>query len=191
MPNICKKCGTTLNEGTQFCPMCGAAVSDGMPVQPLAGQNARYEPPAPPMPMKWFKFIIYFQLFFSALTLVITAIQQLTGMAYGDGMATFVYMLYPALHGVDFVVGVLELLLAAACIYVRQLLAKFRAKGPRSYLILMGASIVISLIYVIIASLIIGQSVFSPLLLGNWVGSAVMIAVNWIYFGKREHLFVN
>lgn len=198
MPNFCEKCGTRVEESARYCPMCGqpAAFRETGPVPQAAGRPAQPEWDArpsgaePPTPMKWFKFIIYFQLFFSAFVLLVTAITQLTGIAYGDA-ADVVYLIYPGLHAVDLIMGLLELALAALAIYVRQLLAKFRAKGPDYYLILIGINLAVSLIYALIASLIIGQSVFSASVIGNLVGSAAMIVINKVYFGKRRHLFVN
>ena len=198
MANICKKCGASMEESARYCPVCGQPVSSGgaSPVPQAAGRPVQPEWEAqpshtePPLPMKWFKFIIYFQLFFSAFTLLVGAITLLTGISYGD-VADVVYLIYPGLHAVDIVMSLLELALAAGAIYVRQLLAKFRTKGPDYYLILLGINLVASLLYAITASLMIGQSVFNSTVIGNLVGSVVMIVVNKVYFGKRRHLFVN
>ena len=83
----CRFCGTKIPDNVKFCPECGAnlapasapsaAPEESAPVVPMAPENAA----APAMPhgtpdpaaaigviaapqrgMKWFKFIIYFQL---------------------------------------------------------------------------------------------------------------------------------
>ena len=51
-------------------------------------------------PMKWFKFVIWVQLFLSALSTLISGIQCLSGGHYGD-QADAVYAMFPNLKGVD------------------------------------------------------------------------------------------
>ena len=70
-------------------------------------------------------------------------------------------------------------------------LAKFRAKGPKMYYILLGASIAVTLLYLLVGSIILGESVFSLDIGVSLIVSVVMIFVNIQYFNNRGHLFVN
>ncbi len=78
--------------------------------------------------MKWFKFIIYFQLWASMLVYLVTAGKYFTG-AYYEGNAEMVYRFFPALQPLDIVMGVVCLALAVYAVVVQRALAKFRAKG--------------------------------------------------------------
>lgn len=47
------------------------------------------------------------------------------------------------------------------------------------------------MLYLLIGSIIIGQSVFTAEVAGSIIGSLVMLFVNIPYFNNRKHLFVN
>lgn len=87
--------------------------------------------------------------------------------------------------------GMICLALAVYAVVVQRSLAKFRAMGPKMYYILLGASIVVTLLYLLVGSIILGESVFSMDTAVNLIVSVVMIFVNIQYFNNREHLFVN
>lgn len=105
----CRFCGTKIPDNVKFCPECGANLAstpsavpeESAPAVPMAPENAA----APAMPhgtpdpaaaigviatpqrgMKWFKFIIYFQLWASLLSALIAAEKYFTG-AYYEGYA--------------------------------------------------------------------------------------------------------
>ena len=185
MEHTCRRCGTVLPEGSRFCPNCGGQVSGYQETVPVWQESGPVGPP-----LKWFKFIIYVQLFLSALGNLVTGIQLLTGLAYG-GLRASVYTLYPALRPVDVVMGLLSLGLMVWVLVVRQRLAKFRRGAPRLYLIWIGASLGVALFYLVAASLVLGQLVMTGSVVGSLVGSLVLIVLNRVYFRKREHLFVN
>ena len=48
-----------------------------------------------------------------------------------------------------------------------------------------------TVLYLLIASIILGQSVFTAEVAGSIIGSLVMIFINIPYFNSRKHLFVN
>ena len=85
--------------------------------------------------------------------------------------------------------------LAVFDIVVRQRLAHFQRSGPRSLLILYVASIVVSLLYLILATAIVGDWLLSSDTISqyatNIIIAVVMILVNNLYFKKRASLFVN
>ncbi|MGM9536733.1 MAG: zinc ribbon domain-containing protein [Candidatus Onthomonas sp.] len=184
MERNCPVCGTTLGPQDDHCPNCGAISPSGMQGQP-SGQA---------YPMKWFKFIIYFQLFLSAITSLISGVSCLTGANYSTtGLVTpeEVYSTFPGLRVVDLIVGVGVLVLAVLAIVVRQKLAHYRQGAPELYLTLLGADIALSVFYIVAASAVLGGPVLDASTVSELVVSAVMIGANKVYFDKRAELFVN
>ncbi len=145
------------------------------------------------MPMKWFKFIIYVQLFLSMLFNLLAAIDAFTGLPYGDEKS-IVYSLYPSLKTIDIIYGVLLILLVIVAFVARQKLAGFKKDGPNTYLIFLGANVLVSVLYFVLVKVCTGLS-FGELntrsVLPSLVISAALIAVNADYFRKRKHLFIN
>lgn len=185
MDRTCGRCGTVLPEGCNYCPNCGWNVSGQTPVAPEPGESYRQQ-----TPLKWFKFIIYVQLFLSALGNLVTGIQLVTGLQYGD-VQGMVYSTYPALKPVDVVMGLLSLGLMVWALVVRQRLAKFRQGAPKLYLLWIGVSMGVALCYLAAASLVLGQLVMTGSIMGGMLGNILLILSNLVYFQKREHLFVN
>ena len=214
----CRFCGTKIPDNVKFCPECGAnlapvpsaAPEESAPAAPAAPEiptpfdPTPYDPApysadsfasadvaaAPQRGMKWFKFIIYFQLWASMLVYLVTAGKYLTG-AYYEGSAEMVYDFFPALQPLDIVMGVFCLALAVYAVVVQRALAKFRAKGPMMYYLMYIVNTAVTVLYLIIGSIIIGQSVFTAEVAGSIIGSLVMIFINIPYFNNRKHLFVN
>lgn len=145
--------------------------------------------------MSWFKFIIYFQLFASAVVNGIFGIMMLFGAHYGvDGEAEAVYYFFPSLNVVDKLYAVVLIALAVYAIVIRGQLARFQAKGPKNYLSMLLINAVTGFIYVIAVSAIISGSGIE-LDYANQVSQmilyAVMFGANYVYFKKRAALFVN
>lgn len=182
---FCRNCGQKTEDSAAFCPICGAAF-DGA----AAGAAAQ---PIGPMGMKWFKFIIYFQLFASAVVNLFTALTQFTGCAYAVQGAdvSLVASVFPGLRVLDVSYGLLLLLISVFSVLVRFRLAKFKAGAPVQYLILFGAQAVLALLYAVIASAILGESVLDVSLVSSMATSLVLILASAAYFKKRAHLFVN
>ena len=209
----CRFCGTKIPDNVKFCPECGAnlapvpsaAPEESAPAAPAAPEiPTPYDPApysadsfasadvaaAPRRGMKWFKFIIYFQLWAGMLVNLVTAGKYLTG-AYYEGNAEMVYRFFPALQPLDIVMGVVCLALAVYAVVVQRALAKFRAKGPMMYYLMYIVNTAVTVLYLIIGSIIIGQSAFTAEVAGSIIGSIVMLFVNIPYFNNRKHLFVN
>ena len=214
----CRFCGTKIPDNVKFCPECGAnlapvpsaAPEESAPAAPAAPEiptpfdPTPYDPApysadsfasadvaaAPQRGMKWFKFIIYFQLWAGMLVNLVTAGKYLTG-AYYEGNAEMVYRFFPALQPLDIVMGVVCLALAVYAVIVQRALAKFRAKGLMMYYLMYIVSTAGTVLYLLIASIILGQSVFTAEVAGSIIGSLVMIFINIPYFNNRKHLFVN
>ena len=214
----CRFCGTKIPDNVKFCPECGAnlapvpsaAPEESVPAAPAAPEiptpfdPTPYDPApysadsfasadvaaAPQRGMKWFKFIIYFQLWAGMLVNLVTAGKYFTG-AYYEGNAEMVYRFFPALQPLDIVMGVFCLALAVYAVVVQRALAKFRAKGPMMYYLMYIVNTAVTVLYLIIGSIIIGQSAFTAEVAGSIIGSIVMLFVNIPYFNNRKHLFVN
>ncbi len=146
----------------------------------------------PPMPMKWYKFLIYVSLLLNGVINVFTGIQALMGIQYiaeDENLAGQVYGLYPGLKEVDMVYAVVSIAFGICAFVVRQKLAHYRKDGPKSLLMLYGASLIISVIYMIAVMVVTGINVMNMSIIMNLVLAVVMIVVNKIYFDKRKHLF--
>ena len=214
----CRFCGTKIPDNVKFCPECGASLApvpsaapeESAPAAPAAPEiPTPYDPtPYDPAPysadpfasadvaaapqrgMKWFKFIIYFQLWASMLVYLVTAGKYLTG-AYYEGSAEMVYDFFPALQPLDIVMGVFCLALAVYAVVVQRALAKFRAKGPMMYYLMYIVNTAVTVLYLLIGSIILGQSAFTAETAGSFLGALVMLFINIPYFNNRKHLFVN
>ena len=144
------------------------------------------------MPMKWFKFLIYFTLFASAFLNVINGIRLITGAQY-EGSADLVYSMYEGLKTVDMLVGVLAIALAFLAVYTRIRLAGYYENGPKLLTIFYIAIAAINFVNIIGYAMILPEEIIKTLnfssLAGQIVTSIVLIIANNVYFKKRAHLF--
>lgn len=187
---FCPKCGKQIDYETKFCMDCGTELNsaDSQQSQPPVLQQE--------LKMGWFKFLIYFSLFASAVLNLISGISFLTGSRYGGKEdAELVYETFEKLKTLDMIMGVLCIILGVLALITRFRLAKFRKDGPLTLAILYIATSIVNIIYIIsfvsiIPSFITEQMDFTSTITSIIVG-IVMIFVNAIYFKKRKHLFVN
>ena len=147
--------------------------------------------------MAWFNFIIWVQLFLNAIMNLRTGIIALTGSQYNvDGygdMADTVYRYFENLKIYDTIYGVAAIMLAVFAIIVRFSLSGYKKTGPRSYLIFLGANIVIPFIYAFFAAEELDASL-GEVLEGSelsLIGCTVMLFINIFYFHNRKDKFVN
>lgn len=188
----CNSCGARVPDNAEYCTSCGAKLpartqasamqNQGVNPQALA-ENAGYK-------MKWFKFLIYFSLFASAVLNFVYAVQYLSGSVYGSDSAA-VYSCYSSLKAIDVFYGLVLIALGVFNIYTRFQLSTYKKTGPACLLAIYGASAVIAVIYVMAVSVILGESCFDSNTFTSVAGSVVMILVNRDYFNKRQSLFVN
>ena len=141
-------------------------------------------------PMKWYKFVIYVQLFLTALLNIGSAVSFFGGTQY-QGNVDAVYETFPGMKTLDMLMGVASIAVAVFCVIVRQKLADFKKEGPDWYLILLGASAAISVLYLIAGTNITGINLMDSSSVSSIVVSVVLIVVNKSYFDKRKELFVN
>lgn len=218
---FCKNCGTQLDDTQKFCANCGTpteqaenvnnAANTNPPQQPI-NQGGYYNPvqpsymPAVDMPMKWYKFLIYFALIAGAILNAADGLLYITGYIYemnGSG-ADLVYTFYSGMQPVNIIYGIALIGFAAFAIYVRFQLSGYKKNAPMCVTAMYVISAAIAFIYNIATAAILSSknSVYMLDIGENVVGligqgivvvivTVIAIALNNIYFKKRKHLFVN
>ena len=214
--SFCPYCGARLNEqgwaasqgqpGSEY--QNAQAYGYGQASQGQPGnlyQNApaySYDPTNREMqnmyPMKWHKFLVYFALWAAAIFNLYSGIMALTGKQYDiQGVrASLIYAFFPSLKTGDVIYGVLLIALAAVTVITALKLLKYKKGAPMWLKMLYVIGLVASLIYVIIVkSALKGYNVDTSGLTGDAIitviMSVAMIAINHVYYGKREAMFVN
>lgn len=198
---FCKNCGAAIEKGQTSCPVCGTAV----PSESERSVSAQYAyPPATALPMKWYKFLINFMLFFSAALNAFSGVQLIIGDQYRDGnvdMSGLVYSQFGALKTVDVVAGIVLIAFALFTLYVRSRLAGYCKNGPKMLLLMyiLGFAYTVlyaAAVYITLASYGVSLNIVDFLLtdgvtvLTTAVADGVMIVINLEYFRNRKHLFV-
>lgn len=207
---FCKQCGAQQDENQKFCGNCGAKLENDLDLNgaanmynqntynpQMAGENGLVPP------MKWYKFLIYFSLFLGAVLNVFAGISCMTGAHY-SGDAAVVYAFIRGLRVTDILFGIVCIGLAALMIYTRFQLSKYRKNAPKLIILVYVLSSALSLLYLLASWTIMyftlskfGMSVtetisaFIQPVMMCIISGAVMVSLNYIYFKKRQHLFVN
>ena len=197
----CRNCGSVVPDDAKFCTSCGTALNteevmsvnkvDSSRFSEFKKANAKDHTSHG---MKWFKFIIYFQLFFSAFLYGCNALALFFGWFYvidGSNYQTLIYLYYPIMKFVDYFIAFSNLALLVYSFYVRQSLAKFKTNAIKLYFILYYVSITVSLVYIVVSSLVSGANTLTVGVVFNLTVSIAMIAINKYYFSKRNQLFIN
>lgn len=149
------------------------------------------------IPMNWFKFIIWCQLFLTALSELSNAFLYLTGRVYAgeEGGAAAFYGQYPAFRIINMMFGAAGLVMAAFAIYTRFQLSGFKKGAPslllKFNLISVGVTMVYHILYAIISATY-GRTLTGGEIMDYLSLFAIGIAyyfVNKAYFTKREFLF--
>lgn len=173
----CKNCGTKLPEDAAFCTVCGAQVEN---TPPLPADPATL--PRNTHPMKWHKFLIYFQLFLAAILNAFNAVQYFAGLFSdpdGFGAWSAIYIFY----------GVAYAVTAVLAIYARFRLAGFRQNGPKAYLVFLCVNCALNALNLVNA---IGTEIYAvSSAVSTLLTIAVMMILTNIYYKKRADLFVN
>ena len=220
----CPGCGQRLADEARKCPVCGTVIDDAVRMnaseddveekkvsdtgyyaaeQSDRQENVYAQEPAdghqkanyPAMPMKSYKFLIYFSLILTGLSNMYTGVQAVMGMQYETkDQAAQVYAAYPGLHILDIAYGVLLIVLGVFALIVRQQLAVYRAKGPKYLLIMYIASLILMILYIGVGSILSGVNLMTAeqsgmQLITSILVSLFMIGANKVYFDKRAHLF--
>ena len=143
--------------------------------------------------MGWYKFLIYFALFASAILNAVNGINLFTGEMY-DGAAELVYEIIDGLQALDMFVAGASIVVACMAIYVRMRLAGYYKNGPKMLNNLYLAVVAVQLIYIIGIYIIFEDAAEAVDFGGAYTNIAIgcaMMGVNASYFKKRAHLFVN
>lgn len=214
----CSKCGNEIENVARFCPYCGQPVQQpvGGGMNEIPNERAYNQPnhtpytsynaapanrytnqysgttvPTTQQGMMWYKFVIYFQLFAAMIMSLGNGIVYFTGAHY-QGNASLIYLYYGnGLHTLDIFMGITQFALIPLLFYVRQQLKNFKRSAPMIYVVTLTIELGIALIYAIAAGAIIGSNLMSSTISITVIANLVMAIVNFIYFKKREHLFVN
>lgn len=218
---FCNNCGRRLGEGEicqcmqnqgQYPPPQGEYQTQGMYQNQVQYQTPQgmYQNQVPyqnttnqqndfTAKMKWFKFVIYAQLFLTVLTFLGTGTNLFMGLTY-DNYKGVVYEQFPYLEMSDKCFGLIFYGMAIWAIVIRQQLANFKKNGPFMYLAFCIVQLVILIGYGI--SFYFTVCVNAEVDAGTWDGvvnslilSVVSIIIffilNKIYFDKRKHMFIN
>ena len=183
---VCPKCTAKIPDGEHICKNCQTDVYTHH-IKVSKESNV-------PLPMAWFKFVIYFLLFAGATMNLSSAGMYISGSAYyymGEDYSQVVYDMYEGLQTIDVVVAILLIALAAFQIFVRFRLALFKADGPLMITFVYVFSIIINVFYILGFSLIVGGIAdISENLISLGINIAMCI-VNYIYFNNRKEMFKN
>ena len=179
-------------QGNPYAPVPPVPATNGIPDR-VIGPNGEE------LGMGWFKFIIYFQLFCTAIMSLYNAYAFISGKIYNIYGASpeMVYRRFPSLKTVGIICGLIYLAVAGVAIYTRFQLAGFKKNGPIMYFAVIGVVILAAVVYlfgVISAASAQGISaskILSPSSYGTLVGYIALIVINIIYFNNRKKLFVN
>lgn len=203
----CQKCGNKIeNPQAVFCPACGTALgSQDEQYRSQATNNCQQAANAyatdhtnssqQELPMKWYKFVIWVALIIGPVSNIGNAIRIITGEIYGSDIdIPLLYETFPNLKSVNIVVGIMCIAAALfGVLYVRRQLVGFKSNAIMLFLFYCVIGLIITLIHTAASSAILGVS-FSDIatqFIGQLVGTIVFVVLNYIYFNKRKHMFVN
>lgn len=209
---FCENCGMKLSDGQKFCAQCGTPVK-ARPAQPTyqqptyqqpvyqqpVYQQPTYQQPVyqnqqmqPDMPMKWFKFLIYFALIAGAIINIGQGIMMLAGAQYG-AYTEEVYDMCEELKTIDMVMGLALIGVAVLQIMARFRLAGYCQNGPTLLKAVYLTIAAVNLFYAVAVSSTLPEEAVKYLdFTSTYTSVAVniaMVAINTTYFNKRKHLF--
>lgn len=212
---VCESCGRENVDRNKFCVWCGksfltdeavaeAAVQEAAPAEEIVtvGENLPAEDyaaeeetaDAAKYPMKWHKFLLV-MLIIAGVFEIIVGLGMLTGTWYEVQGVNIerVYRFYPALKTLNWILGVVSIGLGGVFRFtVRKRLKNFMESGPRSLMVLYGATIAVSVVYLLALTAVLGVSLADT---GKeWpriVFSACSMYAQKKYYDKRKELFVN
>ena len=174
----CKKCGHQLEYASQVCPQCGSTNVDAS-AETKKQEIKKPEIKKPEIGMKWYKFLIYFLLFASAVGNGLSAIGAFALVGMGGA-----YYLIQAFMSI-------ALLIMALC--ARSGLAKHQQSGPKT----LGAMYITNAVYTaantLISFAIVGyvENTLLIRMILTVVGIMVMYSLNKVYFNKRKKYFLH
>lgn len=197
----CTKCGKEISDNQRFCTNCGAESKNGSDLFQGTTSNSSntfdISEGTTSMPMKWYKFLIYFALIAGAVLNLANGIMMVTGGIYsvqtgGQATADLIYSMYGmSLKMVDMFYGIVLFAIAVLAIMARNKLANYKNDGPKFLYLVYGISLGVVLVYNILVGAITGVGIFNVTTVTQLFIQGIMIYANIVYFNKRLHLFVN
>lgn len=191
----CHSCGFPIKDDRQyFCPNCGSA---------LMNEDVSEKTYQMALPMKWYKYLIYFGLIASAIVSFISGLDCLTGNLfsfYFGVSANEVYAEYEGLDKLFMVTGAVSIIYALYQLATWFCLFKKMRIGPKLIVAMYAVNTVINMISEIVTASYVasytGKTLFesgfsiTASVFSLALGAALAYA-NKIYFDKRSALFVN
>lgn len=142
------------------------------------------------MPMKWYKFIIYFQLFVSAMSYLFMGVTYFSFLR-SKNVFNLYYLLWESkMKMLDTVMGVLSFATMAFMLYTRHCLTMYKKGAPKKYLFCLALAIINAVVYTLGIWIVTGAFSMATEDIMMLVEAGVLLALNYVYFKKREHLFV-
>lgn len=172
------------------CERTFSPVSDYINMDPSAAQ-ARWSAPEIDMPMKWYKFLVYFALWAGAVTNFSEAVYGLFGIAKNDA-EQYMYYFISGYEEYDRIAAIFLLGIIAFQIYTCIQLLGYRNKAPLFLIMMYAVLLVYNLITIIVVDLMMSVTI------GYLTGNIIVVflfyglfgVLNAVYFYKRRHLFV-
>ena len=173
----CEGCNANLTDGTAVCPSCGKEVED------------RYLG----FPMAWYKFLIYFGLWFSALREAANGLVMMTGSSFGASRDA-IFQMYPKVELVGIVFGTLCWAMAFLIVGAAITLRGLKKSGPVLLLACYGGDFLLPIAEAIMLSrasegLLTAVDLLDASKFMLLMGEALFFALNLVYFRKRAVLF--
>ncbi len=142
-----------------------------------------------PYGMKWYKFLIYFGLFASAVLNTFIAIMFFTGISFGKSTES-IFKLRPDLRTIYILFGIAYCALTILALATRSALYRKKKAGPEMISTLLKCNAYGAIGFEVI--LLIGfRMPFSILSITSFAVWSIMDYVNSKYFKKRKSLFIN
>lgn len=153
------------------------------------------------MPMKWYKFVVNFQLPLSLLYYVFLLYRYISGSVYGGaGVANNIYALAPALRMINYYLDAVNAITLVGAVIVMIWMKRFKTNAWKYYIGLLVGNAVAVVLYLIMYCIVIQINAnFTNSSLTQYVititntiwTTGLMGVINYIYFKKRDHLFTN
>lgn len=202
----CPYCNDENPDGAVVCGSCGHKLSTGSD-QPIQTGDYHFDDPSLYYPMKWYKFLIYFDLIAGFILNIIGGLGRVTGFyLYGVYGEDYYYYLEaiakesPAFRWADVVFGLLTIGIAFLMIITRYRLNNYMKSGPLflylTYLSVIVVNILAFIIYGVLISRMSGGFKYDFAMLRvyqivNSITTLIILICNIVYFRKRKELFVN
>lgn len=179
--------------GHVFCPNCGASIpsiENAIPQDEVMNHiHSKKLQDLPLEKMRWFGFIIYFQLFVAAASCIINAISILTADVF-----QYLDLFADNFKPLKISYFIIMLFLGVDALITRYLLANFKEKGPQFYVRYLVVTAVATLIYMVWMNVILEDFdlwINHTFTVISIISNGIMAIASCVYFDKRAHLFIN